>query len=55
MTNHTHVLWCIYQEPEIRLRDVAERVAITAPLSQTQTKSATCIQLPLLIGLSAMR
>ncbi|PCC68173.1 MarR family protein [Nannocystis exedens] len=29
MTNHAHVLFCVVQEPEIRLRDVAERVGIT--------------------------
>lgn len=34
LTNHTHVLWCIYQEPEIRLRDVAERVGITERMVQ---------------------
>ncbi|WP_254508578.1 helix-turn-helix transcriptional regulator [Anatilimnocola floriformis] len=34
LTKHTHVLWCIYQEPEIRLRDVAERVGITERMVQ---------------------
>jgi len=29
LTNHSHVLLCIAQEPEIRLRDVAVRVGIT--------------------------
>jgi len=29
LTNHAHVLICIAREPEIRLRDVAERVGIT--------------------------
>ena len=29
MTNHTHVLICLAREPEMRLRDVAARVAIT--------------------------
>ena len=29
LSNHAHVLICIAQEPEIRLRDVAERVGIT--------------------------
>jgi predicted transcriptional regulator len=29
LSNHGHVLLCIAQEPEIRLRDVAERVGIT--------------------------
>jgi DNA-binding transcriptional ArsR family regulator len=29
LSNHAYVLLCIAQEPEIRLRDVAERVGIT--------------------------
>jgi DNA-binding MarR family transcriptional regulator len=29
LSNHAHVLLCIAAEPEIRLRDVAERVGIT--------------------------
>ena len=29
LSNHGHVLLCIAQEPEIRLRDVADRVGIT--------------------------
>nr|WP_263429415.1 winged helix-turn-helix domain-containing protein [Nannocystis pusilla] len=29
MTNHAHVLFCVAQDPEIRLRDVAEAVGIT--------------------------
>lgn len=29
LTNHTHVLICLAHEPELRLRDVAERVGIT--------------------------
>lgn len=29
LSNHAHVLLCIAQEPESRLRDVAERVGIT--------------------------
>ena len=29
LTNHAHVLFCIAQDSEIRLRDVAERVGIT--------------------------
>lgn len=29
LTNHAHVLFCIAQDPEIRLRDVAIRVGIT--------------------------
>jgi DNA-binding IscR family transcriptional regulator len=29
LTNHSHVLICLSQEPQLRLRDVAERVGIT--------------------------
>ncbi|MFV8754846.1 helix-turn-helix transcriptional regulator [Nannocystaceae bacterium ST9] len=29
LSNHAHVLLCIAIEPEVRLRDVAERVGIT--------------------------
>lgn len=29
LTNHAHVLFCLAQDPEIRLRDVADRVGIT--------------------------
>ena len=29
LTNHAHVLLCIVQDPEVRLRDVAARVGIT--------------------------
>ncbi len=29
LTNHAHVLVCIAQEPEMRMRDMAERVGIT--------------------------
>lgn len=29
LTNHSHVLFCLAQDPEIRLRDVADRVGIT--------------------------
>lgn len=29
LTNHAHVLFCLVQDPEIRLRDIAERVGIT--------------------------
>jgi len=29
LTNHAHVLLCLAQDPETRLRDVAERVGIT--------------------------
>ncbi|MCC6142756.1 MAG: MarR family transcriptional regulator [Candidatus Hydrogenedentes bacterium] len=29
LSNHAHVLICLYREPEIRLRDVADAVGIT--------------------------
>ena len=29
LTNHSHVLVCLDQDPNVRLRDVAERVGIT--------------------------
>ena len=29
LTHHAHVLFCIVQDPEVRLRDVATRVGIT--------------------------
>jgi DNA-binding MarR family transcriptional regulator len=29
LTNHAHVVICLHAEPNIRLRDVAERVGIT--------------------------
>lgn len=29
LTNHGHVLVCLLRDPEMRLRDVAERVGIT--------------------------
>lgn len=29
LTNHSHVLLCLAEDPEMRLRDVAERVGIT--------------------------
>ena len=29
LTNHAHVLLCLAREPELRLRDVAERVGVT--------------------------
>ncbi len=34
LTNHAHVLWCIYREPEIRLREVAVLVGITERMVQ---------------------
>lgn len=29
LTNHSHVLFCLAKDPEIRLRDVADKVGIT--------------------------
>jgi len=29
LANHTHVLICLHREPDLRLRDVAQRVGIT--------------------------
>jgi len=29
LTNHSHVLLCLVQDPEARMRDVAERVGVT--------------------------
>lgn len=29
LTNHAHVLLCLARDPELRLRDVAERVGVT--------------------------
>lgn len=29
LTNHSHVLLCLTRQPDLRLRDVAERVGIT--------------------------
>jgi DNA-binding transcriptional ArsR family regulator len=29
LTNHTHVLFCITQDPEVRMRDVAQAVGVT--------------------------
>ena len=34
LTNHAHVLLCLAQDPEIRLRDVATRVGITERAAQ---------------------
>ncbi|MDJ0923803.1 MAG: winged helix-turn-helix domain-containing protein [Acidimicrobiia bacterium] len=33
-TNHAHVLFCISEDPDIRLRDVAQRVGITERATQ---------------------
>ena len=33
-TNHAHVLFCISKDPDIRLRDVADRVGITERAAQ---------------------
>ena len=29
LTNHTHVLLCVWEDPEARVRDIATRVGIT--------------------------
>jgi DNA-binding IclR family transcriptional regulator len=34
LTNHAHVLLCVSQNPEVRLRDVAEQVGITERAAQ---------------------
>lgn len=34
LTNHTHVLLCLYLQPDARLRDVAEAVGITERMVQ---------------------
>ncbi len=34
LSNHSHVLLCIAREPEMRLREVANRVGITEPAVQ---------------------
>lgn len=34
LTNHAHVLLCIARDPDIRLRDVAEKVGITERAAQ---------------------
>lgn len=34
LTNHAHVLLCLARDPEIRLRDVAEKVGITERAAQ---------------------
>jgi hypothetical protein len=34
LTNHAHVLLCIWAEPDIRLRDVAVKVRITERATQ---------------------
>lgn len=34
LTNHTHVLLCLYQNPDRRLRDVAQMVGITERMVQ---------------------
>lgn len=35
LTNHTHVLLCIAEDPGVRLRDVAARVGITERAAQS--------------------
>ena len=34
LTNHAHVLICIAQQPDIRIRDIADRVQITERAAQ---------------------
>ena len=34
LTNHAHVLLCIAEDPDVRLRDVAARVGITERATQ---------------------
>ena len=34
LTNHAHVLLCLARDPEIRLRDVADKVGITERATQ---------------------
>ena len=34
LTNHSHVLLCIAENPDVRLRDVAEQVGITERATQ---------------------
>ena len=34
MTNHSHVLLCIAENPDVRLREVAEQVGITERATQ---------------------
>ena len=34
LTNHTHVLLCLYGDPESRVREVAQRVGITERMVQ---------------------
>lgn len=29
LTNHTHVIVCLAREPEVRIRDLADRIGIT--------------------------
>ena len=33
-TNHAHILFCISQDPNVRLRDAAQRVGITERAAQ---------------------
>ena len=34
LTNHTHVLVCLSEDPELRIRDISERVGITERATQ---------------------
>ena len=44
LSNYAHVLVCLAENPEARLRDVAERVGITtaAATAITSTRMLTC-------------
>lgn len=35
LSNHTHVLLCIYQNPDVRLRDISAMVGITERAAQS--------------------
>lgn len=34
LSNHTHVLFCIHHDPDIRLRDIAHSVGVTERAAQ---------------------
>jgi DNA-binding IclR family transcriptional regulator len=34
LSNHAHVLWCIFRNAEMRIRDVAEAVGVTERMVQ---------------------
>lgn len=41
LSNHTHVLLCLAREPDMRMRDVADRVGITERAVQRIVKELT--------------